>query len=172
MTQLFVDWRENSGNVKGRLVLVAFRLASAISRMPRNIRWLGLPYVAFYRILVEWFLGVELPWKLSVGSGLRVFHGQSLVVSDKAVIGKGCTLRNSTTIGVAETAVDFSGSAPHIGDYVDVGANAVIIGGITVGSYAVIGAGSVVIKDVPPYATVVGNPARIVKISDHSGTGA
>jgi acetyltransferase-like isoleucine patch superfamily enzyme len=50
-----------------------------------------------------------------------------------------------------------------IGDFVDVGSNAVVIGSITVGDGAIIGAGAVVVKDVPPYAVVVGNPAHIIR---------
>lgn len=55
---------------------------------------------------------------------------------------------------------------PIIGDYVVIGAHAIIIGPIMVGDHAVIGAGAVVIKDVPPYAVVAGNPAKIIKYID------
>jgi len=53
--------------------------------------------------------------------------------------------------------------SPVIGDFVEIGANAVILGGIRIGDHAVIGAGSVVVDDIPAYAIAVGNPARIVK---------
>jgi putative colanic acid biosynthesis acetyltransferase WcaB len=56
-----------------------------------------------------------------------------------------------------------AGACPIIGDRVDIGANSVILGPIRIGSDAVIGAGSVVVKDVPAGATVVGNPARVIR---------
>lgn len=52
---------------------------------------------------------------------------------------------------------------PYIEDYVSVGANCVIIGGVRIGHHSIIGAGSVVVKDVPPYSIVGGNPAKVIK---------
>jgi putative colanic acid biosynthesis acetyltransferase WcaB len=111
-------------------------------------------------------LGIELPWKLKVGKNLRLFHGQALVVNDHAVIGSGCILRHSTTIGVLITSLSFDGDAPVIGNNVDIGSNVVILGKINIGDGAVIGAGSVVVKDVPAGAIVVGNPARVIRSID------
>lgn len=144
--------------------MLAFRVANFFSYLPRPFRLLGYPYVILYRVAVEWILCVELPWKLNVGSGLRLYHGQALVVSDRAVIGRNCILRHSTTIGVARTFADYGGAAPIIGDDVDIGSNVVILGEITIGDRAVIGAGSVVIKNVEPGRIVVGNPARVIRV--------
>lgn len=147
------------------MVLVAFRIAALISALPRSVRWVFLPYVVLYRVLFEWVLGIELPWKLKIGRNCRLYHGQSLVVSDRSVIGCNCVLRHSTTIGVSVTSSDFTGSAPVIGNYVDIGSNVVILGNVSVGDGAVIGAGSVVVDDVPAGAVVVGNPARVIRIA-------
>ena len=89
------------------------------------------------------------------------FLGTALVSHGGAVIGSGCTLRHCTTIGMKSHPDD----VPLIGDRVDIGCNSVIIGRIRVGDGAVIGAGSVVVKDVPAGAVVVGNPARQVESS-------
>ena len=105
---------------------------------------------------MEWLLSVELPAKTTVGEGLVIRHGHALVINDNTIIGKNVTVRHSTTIG---NKGEFGKECPTIGDGVDIGSNVVIIGGISIGSHAVIGAGAVVIKDVPPYAIVVGNPA-------------
>lgn len=164
MIDFLQDWCANRGNAKGRLVLFAFRIANAISRIKSPWRLLFLPYIVLYRVTVEWILGVELPWKLSVGKGLRLYHGQALVINDKARIGEGCILRHSTTIGVSVTSTDYSGAAPIIGNYVDIGSNVVIIGEINIGDHALIGAGSVVLSDVPPYGVAVGNPAKVVRV--------
>jgi putative colanic acid biosynthesis acetyltransferase WcaB len=167
---LFQDWKANKGNVKGRLILVAFRAANFFSHVPRPFRYIGYPYLILYRVIVEWILCAELPWKLTVGSGLRLYHGQALVVNDRAVIGRNCVLRHATTIGVAETSSTYGGVAPTIGNDVDIGSNVVILGGVKIGDGAVIGAGSVVVKDVEAGAVVVGNPARVIRIKPSADT--
>ena len=73
--------------------------------------------------------------------------GRALVVNDHTIIGKGCTLRHSTTIGHKSTGAGGS-DCPRIGDNVNIGPNCVILGAITIGDEVVIGAGSVVVKDV------------------------
>ena len=162
MNGIFQDWDANRGNPKGQLVLALFRLAQQVRAWPEPWWLLGAPYLAFYRVGLEWVLGIELRFKTSVGPGLRLFHGQGLVVHEGTVIGADCALRQSTTIG-NKTLADGSASAcPVLGDGVDVGANAVIIGAIKIGDRAVIGAGAVVVKDVPPGAVVAGNPARVI----------
>ena len=157
------DWRANPKNPKARMILIGFRLSAFFARRRTSspVLWLaGIPLMVSYRVFVEWVLGTELPAKTDVGPGLRLYHGQSLVVFDGATIGSDVVLRHSTTIGVA---AEGSAAAPVIGDGVDVGSNAVILGGIVVGDGAVIGAGAVVVSDVPPFAVVAGNPARIIR---------
>lgn len=159
---IFQDWAANAGNWKARVVLLAFRLAVRIRAMPLPFVLLYSPYLVLYRVCVEWILGVELPWKLRVGPGLKLFHGMGLVVNDRAVIGANVILRHCTTIGVRETLALGEGEAPVLEDDVDVGSNVVILGGIRIGRGARIGAGAVITKDVPAGATAVGNPARIL----------
>ncbi len=162
MNDVLQDWEANRGNPKGQLVLVLFRLAQIVRALPDPWWLLGIPYLAFYRITVEWFLGIELRFKTRVGPRLRLYHGQALVVHEATVIGAGCTLRQSTTIGNKPLADGSEGRSPVLGDGVDVGANAVILGAITIGDEAVIGASAVVLKDVPARAVAAGNPARII----------
>jgi serine acetyltransferase len=162
---VFQDWRANKGNPKARLVLTFFRTTQLIRRAPVPIFLVGLPVLVLYRVLVEWILGIEIPWNLKVGPGLRFFHGMGLVVNDKTVIGSNVVLRHTTTIGVKETMSFGADAAPTIGDDVDIGAHVLILGAVKVGNGATVGAGSVVIRDVPAGATVVGNPARIVFVT-------
>lgn len=162
---LFRDWEVNRGNLKGRVVLVLFRLAQELRALPEPWWIVCAPYLALYELLVEWGLGIELRYKMQAGAGLRLYHGQGLVVHEGTIIGAGCTLRQNTTIGCKDLADGSKSACPIIGDRVDIGANAVIIGGIRIGDGAIIGAGSVVVKDVPAGAVVVGNPARVIRQS-------
>lgn len=162
---LWQDQKANKGNLKAKIVLFMFRLAQ-IGNTNKFTALLLCLYLAFYHVLIEWFLGIELPRKTKVGKGLIIYHGQALVINQAVVIGENCTVRNSTTIGHKLLANgQFSGS-PKIGNGVDIGANVCIIGDITIGNHVVIGAGSVVVKNIPDNCTVVGNPARILKYND------
>ena len=158
---IFQDWSANRGNPKGRIVMVLFRTAHQL-RLNLVTFVLFLPYFILYRLLVEWFLCIELPWKTRIGAGFRIDHGQALIVNDNAVFGAGCTVRNSTTIGNRKLKDGTYSASPRFGDRVDIGANAVIIGPLVIGDDAAIGAGAVVVKDVPAGHVAVGNPARII----------
>lgn len=162
MSYLFQDFKANSKNSKGQLVLVLYRFASLANRH-RIIFIIFIPYLIAYRVLIEWILGIELPYKVIVGKGLKLYHAQSLIVNKGTVLGSNCTLRQSTTIG-NKTNLDGSvTTCPIIGDNVEIGANVCIIGAVTIGNNVKIGAGSVVVKDIPDNCIVVGNPAKIVK---------
>ena len=162
MYQLFQDWGANRHNIKGRLVLLLFRLAT-IGRINKLLFVLWIPYLVFYRITIEWFMGIELPYKLKIGSGFCVFHGQSLVINDGVIIGKNCTVRHCVTIGNKQLQDGSYSKSPVIGNQVDIGSNTCIIGEINIGNNVKIGAGSVVVRSIPDNAVVVGNPARIIK---------
>ncbi len=155
------DWEANAGNWKSRSALLLYRTAQAIQRTRPPLRWLGAPIVAFYVLYVEWLLGIELNLKSRIGPGLRLYHGTGLVVHEAAVLGRNCSLRHCTTIGMKKGQAD----SPIIGDNVEIGANSVLLGAIKIGDNAVIGAGAVVLHDVVPGDVVAGNPARSVKRS-------
>lgn len=168
MRRLFLyilqDWSANRGNnLKIRAALAAFRLAQRAGAAPQWSRLFCTPYLLAYRIFCEWILGIELPWTVVAGPNLRIYHGIALVVHPKSVIGHSCTLRQSTTIGARPNRQTRCSEAPHIGNQVDIGANAVLLGPIRVGDGAVIGAGSVVLRDVPPWSVVAGNPAKVIR---------
>ena len=163
------DWTANEKNWKTRLILILFRIAHACARGSSLVRMMTLPILVGYRVFVEWLLCVELPAKTQVGGGLRIYHGHALVVNDHTIIGRNCILRHCTTIGCALLPDDTQGPSPVIGDNVELGSNVCIIGGIHIGDGAQLGAGTVVVKDVPAGAVVVGNPARIIRRREPSG---
>lgn len=156
---LRADMAANRHNTKGRVVVTAFRLASHVRGTGRAPAW-AVPLLACYRLVVDWLMGIELPPGLEAGPGLAVWHGTGLVVHANARLGSDVTLRHNTTVGALGSAPD--APAPWIGDRVDIGVGAIVLGAIKVGDDVRIGAGSVVVHDVPDGATVVGNPARVL----------
>jgi serine acetyltransferase len=152
------DRQANPGNAKARIVLGLFRVSHALRGSGPRPRPVSVPLGILYRVVVDWIMGIELPWRTNVGPGLRLDHGHALVVHDHTIIGRNVTLRHSVTLGMRRGAND----CPTIGDGVDVGAGAIILGDISIGDGARIAAGAVVLDDVPPGASAVGNPARIV----------
>lgn len=161
---IFQDIKNNNKNIKAKIVLILFRIAQICRNTKKPFFYILIPYLIFYRILVEWILGIELPWNTKIGKGLSLFHGQGLVVNDGTIIGENCTLRHNTTIGNKQLQNGKFSNAPIIHDNVDIGSNVVIIGPLIIGEGSIIGAGSVVTKDVEAYTIVVGNPAKVIKI--------
>lgn len=153
------DIAANRGQSKGALIVVAYRLARAARGDGSRPRMWSYPVGFVYRILIEWVLGVEIPWGTRIGRRLRVFHGVGIVLNDHAVLGDDVTLRQSVTIGNKRDG----GACPRIGDRVQVGAGCIVIGDIEIGDGARLGAGSVVARSVAAETTVVGNPARPVR---------
>ncbi len=109
--------------------------------------------------LVEILTGVSLPAHARIGAGLYIGHFGNIIVHPDTVMGARCSLSHGVTIGVL--GGDRPG-VPRLGSDIYVGAGAKILGPVTIGDGAVIGANAVVLVDVPPGATAVGVPARII----------
>ena len=156
---VFQDWSANRHDRRIQLILAMFRLAQRMSVPHKDFRVAGKPYLWLYRVVVHCVLHIELQASTEVGRGLTIFHGYGLVVHPTARLGQGVVLRQCVTIGNRTRG----GAAPVIEDGVEIGANALVLGPITVGKNAVVGAGAVVLRSVPENAVVVGNPARVIK---------
>lgn len=104
--------------------------------------------------------GIEIHPGAIIGSGFFIDHGMGVVIGETAVIGNNCTLYHGVTLGGTSWAKEKR--HPTLGDNVVVGAGAKILGPFKVGDNSKVGSNSVVVKEVPPNATVVGIPGRVV----------
>jgi serine O-acetyltransferase len=157
------DWQTYEGDIwrQGLWVMWVYRFGQW--RYGIRPALLRKPFSLLYKILrtsCQMLTGVELPCETRVGRRLRIEHFGGIVISGDSVIGDDVVLRHGVTIGLKRTG---QRGAPRIGNRVDIGAGAKILGDITIGDDAVIGANAVVLKDVPPGAFAVGIPARIIR---------
>lgn len=105
--------------------------------------------------------GIEIHPGAQIGKGLFIDHGSGVIIGETAIIGDNVTLYQGVTLG--GTGKEHGKRHPTIGDNVMISAGAKVLGSFTVGENSKIGAGSVVLKEVPPNSTVVGVPGRVVK---------
>jgi len=123
-----------------------------------GLRWLG----RFTSHIGRWLTGIEIHPGAKIGSCVFIDHGMGVVIGETAEVGDGCTIYQGVTLG-GTTLTPGTKRHPTLGPGVVVGAGAKVLGGFTVGAGARIGSNSVVVKEVPEGATVVGIPARIVQ---------
>ena len=145
---------------QGLWVMVVYRFGRWRYTVRR--RWLRLPFSFIYKLLKpfsEILTGIELPCEATLGKRFRIDHFGGIVISGDAVFGDDCVIRNGVTVGLRHTGVR---GAPILGNRVDVGAGAKILGAIRIGDDVAIGANAVVLKDVPSNSIAVGIPARIL----------
>lgn len=124
--------------------------------------WLNqkhIPLTGIIQRIITLFYGLEIRVGADYGGGLYIAHPVGTVIAAEK-IGENCTIISSVTIGLRNTW-----AFPRIGSNVFIGAGARILGDIEIGDGAIIGANAVVIEDVPAGATVVGIPARVIKIN-------
>jgi serine O-acetyltransferase len=124
----------------------------------RGLRWLG----RFVSHLGRWLTGIEIHPGAKIGSCVFIDHGMGVVIGETAEVGDGCTSYQGVTLG-GTSLTPGTKRHPTLAPGVIVGGGAKILGGFTVGAGARIGANSVVVKEVPAGATVVGIPGRIVE---------
>ena len=109
----------------------------------------------------RWLTGIESHPGATLGERVFIDHGMGVVIGEMAEVGNDCTIYQGVTLGGTSLAKGIK-RHPTLEEGVIVGANACILGGFTVGAGARVGSGAIVTKPVPPGATAVGNPARIL----------
>ncbi|MFZ1642619.1 MAG: serine O-acetyltransferase [Candidatus Contendobacter sp.] len=123
---------------------------------------LGLKWLArFFSAIARWLTGIEIHPGAKIGRRFFIDHGMGVVIGETAEIGDDCTLYQGVTLG--GTSWNRGKRHPTLGNNVVIGAGAKVLGPFKVGDNARIGSNSVVIKEVPAHATVVGVPGRVVE---------
>ncbi|HEY9693949.1 MAG TPA: serine O-acetyltransferase [Oculatellaceae cyanobacterium] len=130
------------------------KLKPLIIRAPFSIL-----YRALYRKVRNTY-GIDLPYTVKLGRRVIIEHQGAIVIHGNCSIGDDCIIRQGVTLG--NRYLDSPFDAPKLGDRVNVGAGAKILGNVTLGDDVNIGANAVVLSDIPPGATAVGIPAKII----------
>jgi serine O-acetyltransferase len=129
-----------------------YTISSPLLRKP-----FSLLYKFLYK-LIQIITGIELPCEVNVGKGFVIDHFGGIVISGYASFGENCRIRNGVVIGLQNI---LEPCAPQIGNNVDIGTGAKVLGNITIGNNVTIGANAVVICNVPDNHLAVGVPAKL-----------
>ncbi len=128
-------------------------------------------YIKKHYFLARWYsqrtvrkTGIEIHPGATIGKGLFIDHGHGVVIGETAIIGDNVTLYQGVTLG--GTGKEQGKRHPTVGNNVMISAGAKVLGSFTIGENSKIGAGSVVLSEVPPNSTVVGVPGRVVKMNN------
>jgi serine O-acetyltransferase len=128
--------------------------------------WIRKPFSLLYKILyklIQIITGIELPCEAVVGQGFVIDHYGGIVISGYARFGDNCRIRNGVVVGLKKVSEP---CAPQIGNNVDIGAGAKLLGNITIGNNVSIGANAVVTCNVPDNYLAVGVPAVLKPKTD------
>ncbi|WP_017655285.1 serine O-acetyltransferase [Fortiea contorta] len=149
------NWLEVLFCYPGLQALVFHRLAHSLYK-------LGMPFLPRFISHISRFLtGIEIHPGAVIGDGVFIDHGMGVVIGETAIVGDGALIYQGVTLG--GTGKQTGKRHPTLGSNVVVGAGAKVLGNIQIGDHVRIGAGSVVLRDVPSNTTVVGVPGRITR---------
>jgi len=144
----------------GVWALVFYRISNSIYKK-------GFKRLArFIMAINQFFTNMDIHPGADIGENVFIDHGIGVVIGETAIIGNNVTIYQGVTLG--GVSLNPGKRHPTIEDDVTIGAGAKILGNITIGKGSKIGANSVVVKDVPPYSTVVGIPGKVIKRKDFS----
>ncbi len=161
LSNVRLDLKTHKGDwtAQGFWAMLVYRLGRW--RYGIQTRIIRLPFSLLYKVLfkmVQIVCGIQMPCEASVGRNFRIDHFGNIIISGYASFGDNCVVRNGVTVGIKNVEEK---KAPRIGNNVDIGAGAKILGDIKIGNNVFIGANAVVITDVPDDCIAVGVPAKI-----------
>jgi serine O-acetyltransferase len=143
-----------------RLGNFRMRIKPFLLRVPLSaVYWSGFRFIRNH-------YGIELPYSVKLGRRVVIEHQGAIVIHGDSVIGDGCIIRQGVTLG--NRRLDEPFDAPVLGQRVNVGAGAKILGRVSIGDGAAIGANSVVLIDVPSGRIAIGIPAKVLPLRDES----
>lgn len=142
----------------GTKFIIIMRICKYLNQNYKNNLFTKIMILLIKKYKVKY--GIEMEYSSEISFGLCIPHPGTIVVGQKAVIGKNCTILQGVTIG--SNLYKSRYELAEIGDNVLIGAGAKIIGPLKIGNDVTIGANSVVTKDIPDGAVVAGNPAKIL----------
>jgi serine O-acetyltransferase len=155
------DLKSHGGKwgAQGFWALVVYRFGRWRYRVRPSLvrKFFSLIYLVLYKF-VQIMTGIEFPCEVEIGRNFVIDHFGGIIISGYAKFGDNCRIRNGVVVGLKRIE---DPRAPIIGNNVDIGAGAKILGPISIGNNVVIGANAVVIIDVPDNSVAVGVPAVI-----------
>jgi serine O-acetyltransferase len=162
LAQIIEDWRTHGRDWTrpGFQAIAVHRFGNWRMRIPSKV--IRAPFSVLYRALyrgVRNFYGIELPYTAEVGRRVVLEHQHGIVIHGHAQIGDDCIVRQGVTLG--NRRLDEPLAAPRLGNRVNVGAGAKILGPVVIGDDARVGANAVVLSNVPAGALAAGIPARV-----------
>jgi serine O-acetyltransferase len=131
-------------------------------RMAIRPKLVRAPFSVTYKVAstsINWLWGIDLGYTVKLGRRVRIWHHGGMVLSARS-IGDDVHIRHNTTMGIARRTE--TTKRPTIGDRVDIGVGACIVGDVTIGHDSVIGANAVVVTSFPPRSRIAGVPARAI----------
>ena len=146
---------------QGFWAIFQYRIASRIyySGLPKFIRKFLFIFTMLWQKVIEWTTGITIAASVRIGHSFYIAHQGCIIIVSKCIIGNNCNISQGVTLGVS--GLGENRGIPTLGDNIYIGANAVCAGPVSIGNNALIAACSLVIRDVPENAVMMGVPARI-----------
>ena len=150
-----------NSSLTAKLFIINFRLAS-LFYSSSLINKVFIVNVLFLKLL-KFICGLDIPPRTKIGEGMILYHPQNIVINADSVLGRNVMLKHNVTIGNKIDSITGKHVSPVIGNNVELSTGVIVLGGISVGDNSIIGAGSIVVKNIPANSIAVGSPAKVIK---------
>ncbi|EPK0738418.1 serine acetyltransferase [Klebsiella aerogenes] len=160
----FINELKCNPTLKSKTIIFLYRMSSIFFSKKKNpLKFLFIIFVIIYYFLVEFIWGVEIKPRTKIGWGLVIFHPVCIIINPGAILGSNILIRHGVTIGNKYTRRSgVESKCPIIGDNVEFGAHACIVGDINIGADSIIGAATYVDFDVMPNAIIAATRGIVI----------